>query len=280
MLGNIQQAFQGIWHHKLRSILTMLGIIIGIAAIITIVSTIKGTNDQIKENLIGSGNNAVVVSLHQGDSQLDLSWQKPEGIRVITEETRRELEKLEGVSLVSLFRPREWSDGVYYKDSSFNGCAMGVDDSYFRIYGYRVCYGRGFLPEDRSARRKVVILDANAASSIFYGENPVGKVLEISGEPFTVIGVVERSVQFRPVIETMEDYYLYADKFAVRTDAPGFTLGAIERPRGKMMDDPTFGTVETFHEDLTLAVPLTARPPGQQSLTLQVDLQGCWSGGI
>ncbi|MBO4418534.1 MAG: ABC transporter permease [Oscillospiraceae bacterium] len=212
MLGNIQQAFQGIWHHKLRSILTMLGIIIGIAAIITIVSTIKGTNDQIKENLIGSGNNAVVVSLHQGDSQLDLSWQKPEGIRVITEETRRELEKLEGVSLVSLFRQREWSDGVYYKDSSFNGCAMGVDDSYFRIYGYRVCYGRGFLPEDRSARRKVVILDANAASSIFYGENPVGKVLEISGEPFTVIGVVERSVQFRPVIETMEDYYLYADK--------------------------------------------------------------------
>ena len=56
MLGNIHQAFQGIWHHKLRSFLTMLGIIIGIAAIITIVSTIKGTNDQIKENLIGSGN--------------------------------------------------------------------------------------------------------------------------------------------------------------------------------------------------------------------------------
>ena len=75
-------------------------------------------------------------------------------------------------------------------------------------------------------------------------------------------------------------YYLYADKFAVRTDAPNVTLGEIERPRGKMMDDPTFGTVETFHEDLTLAIPLTARPPGQQSLTLQVDLQGCWSGGI
>ena len=77
-----------------------------------------------------------------------------------------------------------------------------------------------------------------------------------------------------------DGYYLYADKFAVRTDAPGFTLGEIERPRGKMMDDPTFGTVETFHEDLTLTVPLTARPPGQQRLTVQVDLQGCWSGGI
>ena len=59
MKENIRLAFQGIWGHKLRSILTMLGIIIGIAAIITIVSTIKGTNEQIKENLIGAGNNVV-----------------------------------------------------------------------------------------------------------------------------------------------------------------------------------------------------------------------------
>ncbi len=46
MFENIRLAFQGIWGHKLRSVLTMLGIIIGIAAIITIVSTIKGTTDQ------------------------------------------------------------------------------------------------------------------------------------------------------------------------------------------------------------------------------------------
>ena len=45
MFENIRLAFQGIWSHKLRSVLTMLGIIIGIAAIITIVSTIKGTNE-------------------------------------------------------------------------------------------------------------------------------------------------------------------------------------------------------------------------------------------
>ena len=60
MLENINLAFQGVWSHKLRSFLTMLGIIIGIAAIITIVSTIKGTNEQIKQNLIGAGNNPMV----------------------------------------------------------------------------------------------------------------------------------------------------------------------------------------------------------------------------
>ena len=60
MLENINLAFQGVWSHKLRSFLTMLGIIIGIAAIITIVSTIQGTNEQIKQNLIGAGNNPMV----------------------------------------------------------------------------------------------------------------------------------------------------------------------------------------------------------------------------
>ena len=73
MIENIRLSFQGIWSHKLRSILTMLGIIIGIAAIITIVSTIKGTNEQIKENLIGAGNNVVTVKLNQSGYPYDMS---------------------------------------------------------------------------------------------------------------------------------------------------------------------------------------------------------------
>ena len=61
MLENIRLAFRGIWSHKMRSFLTMLGIIIGIASIISIASTIQGTNEQIKQNLIGAGNNNVDV---------------------------------------------------------------------------------------------------------------------------------------------------------------------------------------------------------------------------
>ena len=63
MSENIRLAFQGIWNHKMRSFLTMLGVIIGIASIIAIVSTIKGTNEQILKSLIGAGNNNVTVSL-------------------------------------------------------------------------------------------------------------------------------------------------------------------------------------------------------------------------
>ena len=75
MFENIQLAFQGVFGHKLRSFLTMLGIIIGIASIITIISTIKGTNEQIKQNLIGSGSNIVNVQLYQNDWAVDMSYQ-------------------------------------------------------------------------------------------------------------------------------------------------------------------------------------------------------------
>lgn len=74
MLENIRLAFQGIWSHMMRSFLTMLGIIIGIASIIAIVSTIKGTSEQIKEDLIGSGNNTVQVMLYDGDSTYDMDY--------------------------------------------------------------------------------------------------------------------------------------------------------------------------------------------------------------
>ena len=100
MLENINLAFQGVWSHKLRSFLTMLGIIIGIAAIITIVSTIQGTNEQIKQNLIGAGNNVVRVTIEASDSQnyFDLNYSAlPEGIDTVSREMRDEMEKLNGV---------------------------------------------------------------------------------------------------------------------------------------------------------------------------------------
>ena len=95
MLENINLALQGVWSHKLRSFLTMLGIIIGIAAIITIVSTIRGTNEQIKQNLIGAGNDMVQVQLTQDGSTVDFSYgELPEGIAAIGVR-QRPLQKIE-----------------------------------------------------------------------------------------------------------------------------------------------------------------------------------------
>ena len=212
MVENIRLALQVVWSHKLRSLLTMLGIIIGIAAIITIVSTIQGTNEQIKENLIGAGNNVVTVQLNQDGNPYDLSWNPiPTGVRTITEETRQELEKLRGVERVSLYCERNYSDGNYYLNTNFNGNLRGIDENYLSVYGYRVKSGRGFTQKDFAEYRKVALVDAKAVSTLFGGEDPVNKNLELQGEVFTVVGVVTLSEDFTPTINSMNDYWMYAD---------------------------------------------------------------------
>ena len=212
-MENIRLAFQGIWSHKMRSLLTMLGIIIGIAAIITIVSTIKGTNDQIKENLIGSGSNVVTVQLYQDDWAYDMSYSPlPAGVRPIDEEkTRTVLESLAGVEQVSFYTCRNWSDYVTVGNTRFSGSVCGIDRSYFQVCGYVIGYGRNFTQADYDGFRRVAILDTKAAAALFGSENPIGRTVEIKGEPFAVVGVAEKSSEFEPVIHSYQDYYLYAD---------------------------------------------------------------------
>ena len=119
MRENITLSLQSIKNHRLRSLLTMLGIIIGIASIITIVSTIKGTNEQIKANIIGSGNNVVTVSLNDSKGYYDPDYSPvPDGISPCTEEIRRALNELSGVKETALFYRRSWSEGTYFRSSS------------------------------------------------------------------------------------------------------------------------------------------------------------------
>ena len=92
MLENIRLAFRGIWSHKMRSFLTMLGIIIGIASIISIASTIQGTNEQIKQNLVGAGNNAVTVQLYQDEWTYEMDYNGiPDGVPVISDDTMQQI---------------------------------------------------------------------------------------------------------------------------------------------------------------------------------------------
>ena len=101
MLENIRLAFQGIWSHKMRSFLTMLGIIIGIAAIIAIVSTIKGTNEQMKKALMGFGNNTVTIALSQGDLSYSFTGESDSSIRPVPETVLQEIQDLDEVENVT-----------------------------------------------------------------------------------------------------------------------------------------------------------------------------------
>ena len=246
MIENIRLAFQGIWGHKLRSILTMLGIIIGIAAIITIVSTIKGTNEQIKENLIGAGNTVVTVQLNQSGYPYDMSWNSiPSGVRTITEETRQELEKIGGVEQATIYHSRSYADRIFYGNTQFNGAVYGIDSHYLNVYGYQVKSGRGFTESDYTDFRKVILVDTVAVTNLFGGVNPVGKAVEISGDVFTVVGVVALSEEFVPTINSLNDYWLYAN-----TSSGSIYMPSAVWPTAYRFDEPQNVAIKTKNTDV------------------------------
>ncbi|MBR4290791.1 MAG: ABC transporter permease [Oscillospiraceae bacterium] len=250
MTENIRLAFQGIWGHKLRSVLTMLGIIIGIAAIITIVSTIKGTNEQIKENLIGAGNNVVTVQLNQSGYAYDMSWSSiPAGVRTITERTRQEIEDINGAEKVSLYTARNYAEQVYYQNSQFNGEVYGIDTHYLSVYGYQVKSGRGFTESDYKNFRKVALVDTTAVTTLFGGESPVGEAIELQGDVFTVVGVVALSDDFTPTINTINDYYLYAD-----TSSGSIYLPSAVWPTAYQFDEPQNVAIKVANTDVMTTV--------------------------
>ena len=229
MLENIRLSFQGIWSHKMRSFLTMLGIIIGIAAIIAIVSTIQGTNEQIKENLIGSGENTVEVSLYQGEWEYEMEYSgAPEGVPLVSDSVLEEIREISHVENVATYLQRQDYSGVYYLNTSLSGgYVVGIDKNYFDTCNYIVKDGRGFCDSDFADYRKVAILDSDSSSALFQGEDPLGKTIEIQKEPYTVIGVVTKAKTFEPVINSIDDYYTYAQESAGSVYVPDTTWPTI-----------------------------------------------------
>ncbi len=210
MFENIRLAFRGIWSHKMRSFLTMLGIIIGIASIISIVSTIRGTNEQIKQNLIGAGNNNVDIKLSRGENEYYMDEGLPAGVMVAGEEQKNEITSMDGVVSATFYNKRNWADGITYKNTSLeSGKIYGVDMDFLRTKGYVVQTGRSFVQEDYNNISKVALIDDVVVQTLFPGENPIGKTIEVKGEPFTIVGTVRKSDAFEPVINNMEDYYMY-----------------------------------------------------------------------
>ncbi len=221
MIENIRLSFQGIWSHKLRSVLTMLGIIIGIAAIIAIVSTIQGTNEQIKENLIGAGNNVVKVQLYRSDYDYVYSIDNegiPSGIPQVTEDVLEAVRDLPDVEAAAAYNYRiSYNYSFYYGNTELNGCSVyGVDNSYFSTCGFVVKRGRGFVPNDFNTFRPVALVDSDTAKTLFESEEPIGKTVEFAGVALVVVGVVEEDSQFDPVINSVDDYYTY-----MQTDSSG-----------------------------------------------------------
>ena len=210
MIENIRLSFRGIFTHKMRSFLTMLGIIIGIASIIAIVSTIKGTNDQIEKNLIGSGNNTVKLALYQEDWEYSFDSGIPNGVPTVSKDTLKSLKNIDHVEGVSLYRSRQSYQAIFRNNTSLDGgYIMGVQQDYFSISGLTIKKGRGITDKDNKKFRQVAVLDETSARLLFGEDDPIGKTIEISSTPFTIVGVCANKENFEPSMDSIDEYYTY-----------------------------------------------------------------------
>ncbi len=206
MIENIRLSFRGIWSHKMRSFLTILGIIIGIASIISIVSTIRGTNELIKNNLVGAGDNSIQVKLYQGDVEYYLEGGTPPGIVPLSQQQKESVRNLETVKSASFYRSRSYVS-VRGNQRTFDANVIGTDSSYLQTCGYRLIQGRNLV--DSGTFQKTALLDLAAARSLFGGEDVLGSTIEIKGEPFIVTGIFEKQEKNGPVIQSMKEYLMY-----------------------------------------------------------------------
>lgn len=211
MLENIRLSFKGIWSHKLRAFLTMLGIIVGIAAVISVVSTITGANEQIKNNLIGDGTNTVVVQLYQDNYPMDFTYETPPAnVFEFPSSLREELLEIDSVTDATLVHTRNYVDNLFYKNNNLSGAMVyGIDKNFLHTMGLQVTAGRGFTEKELDGTHKVALIDKTAYQYSFEGNDAIGATLDINGESFTVIGVVEKKSKFEPVINSIDDYYTY-----------------------------------------------------------------------
>ena len=211
MIENLSEALKGIFSHKMRSFLTMLGVIIGIASILAIVSIVDGTSKKLQKSLIGAGNNVTNVTLQQsssGDDYYDES-QVVTSMSPITDSEIKAIKKIPGVEDAATYVSSQFYDGISYKDEAYSGTAInlcGITPSYFRTTESRLIYGRNFTHKEYSSSRKVCIISEKICESLFNGTDPTGLVLEIKGEPFFIVGVVGGSENRQTEYDSIDDY--------------------------------------------------------------------------
>ena len=189
MLENINLAFQGVWSHKMRSFLTMLGIIIGVASVITMLAIGQGSKKSIQAQISEMGSNMIMIQPGadmRGGVRQDASAMetlKLQDYEDIVNETR----------YVSATSPSVNSSGqAIYGANNAPTTVYGISPDYMEIRRYEVEDGDMFSDQDVQTAAKVCVIGKTVVDNLFPGgENPVGRVIRFQKLPFRVVGVLK-----------------------------------------------------------------------------------------
>ncbi len=181
-------AFRALRVNKLRSVLTMLGIIIGVGAVIAMVSIGSGAADRIKQQIASIGSNVIIV---QGASQNQGGVRNGNGnAQTLTMEDAAAIQD-ELVSVLHASPQQENGQQVIFQNTNWRTQIQGVWPEYLEIRDIKLDYGEMFTMDQVRSAAKICVLGKTVVDNLFPDSDPVGQQIRIRNIPFTVIGVTK-----------------------------------------------------------------------------------------
>lgn len=185
-------AYRSLLANRMRSVLTMLGMVIGVAAVIAMVAIGAGANERIAAQISSIGTNLLLVlpgSTTAGGLRSGFG-----SAPTLTMGDARAI----GRELPAVLRASasiRSTSPVVYGNQNWSTLIQGVFPEYFEIREWRLSEGRFFTQDETDASSKVAVLGRTVARNLFGPESPLGKILRIRRVPFTVVGVLEEKGQ-------------------------------------------------------------------------------------
>ena len=242
----IASAWNSLRTNKMRTMLTLLGMVIGVFAIIVSVTAVKVIDVYFEEKMSFLGTSTFTISRYESFTVTDRGFRYRPSITM--EQIDRLKRSLDEYLVVSVIEDFDMTAIRYAaRETEPNVAILGTDENFAGNFSYTIEYGRNFTPEDIQYGRKVVILGASVAEELFASENPLGKVVEFGGARYQVIGVLEPKGNFlgfnmdNRVFVPMQTLFLrYGGAHrniastSVRTPGPQFVTAGMEEVIGRL----------------------------------------------
>ena len=186
----LRMALRAMGAHKLRTFLTMLGIIIGIASVVAVVALGQGSQQTVLENISSIGTNT--INVYPGSGFGDMRSGRVRTLRPTDAEALAEQDYADSVT------PQVSANATaLYRNTATNASVTGVGADYFQVNGRSFTAGSGFGADSVATMAQEAVIDQNAVDAIFSdGEDPIGEVIMLGKVPVRVIGVVAASTGF------------------------------------------------------------------------------------
>jgi putative ABC transport system permease protein len=192
LLENIKIAFQALFLNKTRSFLTMLGIIIGVGAVVAMISVGVGAQQSVVSSIQDIGSNLIIITPGNPEReenvglQLILGGQQPKLKADDVQAIKRETNLLKGVAPIVYN-----SSAVTYLNKSAHTTIAASSEDYLKIYNMNIEKGNFFRKSDVTNASNVAVIGKTTAKKLFSNIDPIGKIIRIDGKNFKVTGILE-----------------------------------------------------------------------------------------